>query len=559
MSTYTVRPSSVIENGGGTNSDANALTYLGDNSDATTINNTGTKSVSWVFGLGAPVITAGEFVARVGMSLRWKGNSSGNYSIGGQIYRATDTKPAGVASLTPNNSAVFTSTQVGYMSVPWTTSEVSSLRYLWFDGRSNSGWAQTDHADIWGSIYTIAPATATPSARTETTSVYPTITVSASATIDWEATTFDWQNLRKVTVEVRIESGGTGAGTGTLVSLGSASVNFTATGSQNVTVAMPDALPNGTYKIYARALRYREDGIARSDQYGSWSTAATLTMSTPLPNTPTVTVSADQNQDRIAVTITPVATTGYTSPYIYLQRSDDAGITWVSVRGASGIAGAFGSAATFYDYEAPREQSVYYRAYVKASYSGFVNQSANSNSQSALLVADGWNLKNPTDPTKNVIDVNVVGNPEEDLGEELGVFRPLGRRLAVVVAGSLTGWDGSLELVLASANDWAALKALAESQTVLRLESAFGWSKYVRLVNGAKATNGGTKGTPVRRVNLAYVEVDKPTITVGDTVVDLFIPTLIDGGTATSTFDNFYDGGTAISTQTATFDGGASV
>lgn len=562
MSTYICRPTSVISSGGGTNpaADVTVLTNLGDNSDVTTVNNTGTKSLLWTFGLGAASVPATEFVARVGTSLRWKGNAAGNYSIGGLTFRSSDATPGYVASLTPNNSAAFTSTQVGYQSVAWSRTDVNSLRYLWFDGRSNSAWAQTDHADIWASVYTLTLASATPANRTETTSVYPTISVTANATIDWESTSYDWQNLRKVTVEVRIESGGTGTGAGTLVSLGSATTLFTATGSKVLTVVMPDALPNGTYNIYARALRYREDGLVYSDAYGSWSAAATLTMSTPLPNTPTVSVTEDQDQDRVTISVTPVATSGYTSPFIYVQRSSDGGITWSAVRGASGIAGSFGLASTFYDYEAPRDQAVFYRAQVQASYSGFVNGSAWSAGSPANIAADTWNIKNPLAPSQNFIGVNVVGRPQEQQQEDLGIFRPLGRSHPVVVAGALGGWDGEISLVCTSVAEWESVKALAAAQAVLLLESPFGDSRYIRLTAGAKSELAGTKTAPQRRVGLAYVEVDAPSIVVGETTADSIpAPALIDGGTASSVFGDFYDGGTAISTQTSTFDGGAAV
>lgn len=558
MSTYTIRPTSVITNAGGTNpsTQATVLTNLGDNSDVTTVNNTGTKSISWVFGLGNPSVPATEFVVRVGMSLRWKGNAAGKYTIGGQIYRATDAKPAGVAALYPNNSGAFTTTQVGYMSCSWTRTEVSTLRFLWYDGRSSSSWAQTDHADIFGSVYTLALASATPSPTTMTTSVYPVIPVTTTATIDWEASSYDWQNLRKVTTEVRIESGGTGVGTGTLVSTGSQDTMFTATGSVALNVTMPDALANGSYNVYARAIRYRESGTVQSDQYGAWSTAATLTMSTPVPDTPTLSVSADQDADRVQINVTPVATSGYAGPYVFVQRSDDFGITWKSVRGASGIQGTFGTASTFYDYEAPRGLAVQYRAQVQATYSSFINASAWSAAQSTVITADTWNLKSLSNPALNMIDLRVIGRPTEQVQEDLGVFRPLGRRYPVVVAGSLTGWDGELKVTCYGESEWESVKALAESQSILLLESLFGWSKYVRIISGAKSELAGTPTAPQRDLGLAYVEVEQPAIVVGATSTTSAVPTIVDGGTASAVFGDFYDGGTAVSTQPQTIDGG---
>lgn len=559
MSQYVVRPTSVISSGGGTSpsSSATVLTNLGDGSDSTVVYNTGTKAITWQFGLAAPSIPSTEFVCRAGVSLRYKGNAAGRYVIGGMVYRASDPVPAGYAALYPSDSSAFTTTQIAYVPNAWTLAEVSTLRFGWFDGRSSSAWAQTDTADIWATVYSLAKATATPSSSSETNSVFPTISVSTSATIDWEATSYDWQNLRKVTTEVRIESGGTGVGTGTLVSQTSVDTLFSATGSASLSVLMPDALANGTYKVYARALRYREDGVIRSDQYGAWSTAATLTMSAPLPATPTIAVVSDDSSNTNMISVTPVASTSYAGPFIYLERSDDSGSTWSPVRNASGVAGTFGTASTFFDYEAPRGRAVLYRANIKATYSSaFINAGLYSTPQAAFINEASWNLKAPLNSSINMINVSVVGRPNEQVEEDLGVFRPLGRKYAVVVAGTISGWDGDLTVSCSTNAEWQALKALITSQEVLFLESMFGWSKYVRLLSPTKNETFGTTTAPRRNVSLTYVEVEKPAIVTGETTPSITVPSLIDGGSSSSSFADSYDGGTATSTSLAVFDGG---
>lgn len=563
MTTYTLRPSGLIASSGTATASpsGSVLANLGDNSDSTTVYNpaTGSTPASYTFTIGTPSVPSNEFIARLGTSIRWKGNTAGLYTIGAQAYRTADGTPAGVATLTPNNSSAFTTTQVALQSANWSRSTVGPLFIKWQDNRTSTAQAQTDTAEIWASLYTIALATATPTATTSASSVYPTIPVSVGATIDWEAGTQDWQNLRKVTVEMRIESGGSGAGTGTLVTSTSTSVLFTATGSQTVNLTVTDPIPNGTFNIYARAIRYREDGVVYADATGAWSTAATLTMSAPLPTAPTVTVTPNDSSDTVTVKVTPIATTGYLGPYIYLQRSDDLGVTWQDVRNASGVAGTFGTASTFIDYEAARDATVLYRARIGATYSSsFVNQGSWSVSQSAYLTATTWNIKHLTNPATSATDINVVATPTEKVDEDLGVFRPLGRRYPVVVGGTITGWDGDLTVVTSTSAEWAAIKALAESQSILLLESAFGWSKYVRLLPGTSAEIGGTRTTPRRNIKLSYVEVAKPAVTVGSTTATVILPTLIDGGAsnAAGTFTDSQDGGTAVTAYLAIADGG---
>ena len=561
MSTYTLRPVAAMQAMGGVtpNVISTFMTNISDGTDATTVYNNGGLAVTWIFNLGTPSIPATEFPARIGTNIRWKGNTNGNYSIGGQVYRQSDGTPSGVATITPNNSSAFTTTQVALQSVNWGRTSLGSLYYKWVDNRTNASWPQTDTADVWGSVYTLALATATPQAKTESSSVFPTLAVDTTATIDWEATTQDWQNLRKVTVEVRVESGGTGAGTGTLITSTSTSVMFTATGTQTVNVTVTDPIPNGTYKIYSRALRYREDGLVYADAYGAWSSAATLTMSAPLPLAPTVTVAPNDSSDTVLVSVTPNSSTGYLGPYIYLQRSDDLGNTWTDVRTASGVAGTYGTASSFIDYEAPRDQTVLYRARITATYSSsFINTGTWSSSVSAYLTATSWNIKHLTNPAVSAIDVNVVAAPTEKIDEDLGVFRPLGRRYPVVVGGTISGWDGELSVVTSTSAEWAGLKALAESQAILLLESAFGWSKYVRLLPGTSADMLGTRTSPRRTVKMAYVEVAKPAVVVGEAAPTVIIPTLVDGGAsnAAGVFADSVDGGTAVTAYLAVASGG---
>lgn len=561
MSQYIVRPTSNVENNGGTSpaTVATVLSYLGDNSDTTYVQNSANRQVAWVFGLAAPTIASGEFVARAGASVRYKGSAAGNYTIGAQVYRATDAKPS-VPGYYPAVDSQFYTVQNAINNVAWSTADCSALRLVWNDNRNAPSLPQLLTSEVFATLYTVAKASVTTSNVTEASSVFPTIPVTASATIDWEVDTFDWQNLRKVMVEVRIESGGTGAGTGTLVTQNSVSTYFTETGSKALSVLMPDPLANGTYKIYARTIRYREDGTSAADTTSAWTTASTLTMSAPLPVAPTLSLIADDSSDTVRISVTLVASTNYAGPYIYVERSDDGGVTWSTVRRATGIAGTFGTASIFYDYEAPRLTSVFYRAKVEATYSSAaINASLWSSPVSTYLAARTWNLKVPENSDLNAIGVNVVGRPTEQVQEDLGVFRPLGRKYPVVAAGTLSGWDGELTVICSTASEWESVKTLIDAQAILLLESVFGWSKYVRLISGAKGELYGTQTSPKRNISLAYVEVDKPAIVTGQTSPTVSIPSSIDGGLASSTFGDFYDGGTSTSTYIAIFNGGGAV
>lgn len=520
MATYTIRPTSVVEKSGALTPSASAtiVTNLSDSSDATVVTNSGAKVAKYVFGLQTASVPSDEFIARVGASLRWKGNAAGKYTVGARLYRSTDKKPAGAFTIAPNITAAFTTTETGYASVDWPLTDLAKLRALWVDNRANSAWATVQHAALFGTVYTIKKATAVPQNVTESSSVFATVPVDVTAVIDWEVDALDWQNLRNVTIEVQVRSGGTSPTTGTLVSGTSVTVPFTVSATETVSVAIPDALANGSFNVYARALRYRDDGLARDDQWGAWSSAATLTMSAPLPTAPTLATEVKATASAVKLTVTPVATTSYTNPFIYVERSADDGVTWLPVRFAWNVAGAFGTGFVVYDLEAPRAVGLKYRARVAATLSGvFLNESNWSLIGTATVPANDWTLKQTSDPAKNIVGVSVVGEPSESVEEDMGVFRPLGRKYPVIVNGTLSGWNGEVSVLCNSSAEWAALKTVIESREIVLIESPFGWSKFVRIMTGVQSVMSGTYSTARRAVSLSYLEVDRPTVREGVT------------------------------------------
>ena len=518
MATYIFRPNGYY--GGSpytvTNATSNAdmATKLGDNSDTTSVSHSNTVPLQSYFTTAGVTVASDEFIVRVGNSMRVSGSgiapNTNGVAVGVQAWRTIDNPPT---NITVQNLAVTSTVtyEVSQTLVQWSRADVASgARITWQDGRNAPTQVTTYTYDIWGTLYTIKQATATPSLVNSTAS-YVTVPVTLAATIDWESSASDASKLRRVDYEVRIESGGTGAGTGTLVSSTTGYYQFTATGSQVVNVTMPDAIANGSYKIYARAYRWRDSQTTPlADQYSAWSTAATLTQSVTLPNAPLITTSIDQPNVHATITVTPQTSTGYTSPLIDIQRSDDGGTTWTNVRNGYGIAGAFGTGYSVDDYEAARGVSVLYRARVRATNTGVQNASAWANATGLTLTDTNWNLKVPENSALNMYSVRVVNDPSETLTEDLGVYRPLDRRYPVVVAGQLGGWDGKLEIVTATSAEWAALKAILEAQKVLLLESAFGWNKYIRITGGADATMLGSATAPRRRVDLTYVQTTAP-------------------------------------------------
>lgn len=516
MPSYVQRPATIISDPGAvvSPSGATALARLNDNSDATFVDRL-TGPMSWTFSYAAPTIPTTQYVARVSGSVRYRGGSSA-FFIQNLPYRNGDSGLFSPSIFT--GAANFTTSEIGRRIADWLRSSVTNLRSIFADNGTTvgvTGQTTVDYADVWITIYTVIVSTATPSAATMTVTNTPTIPVAVVSTVDWEGSEPSSSALRKVTVFVRVEANSsTGAGTTAALLETTVDITLTATGTTNLSITMPGSLPNGTYKAYARARRYSEAATPanESEMFSAWSAAATLTMNVTPMGVPTISATADNTLDRSTLSVTVPTTSPYTTATVTVQRSADAGTTWENVRGAVDAPIAFATPTTFYDYEAPLDVALLYRASALGFVSGVPTSTSawSSNASVTLAAPDGWNLKVPLQPSLNIIGVNVIGNPSEQIDEDLGIFRPIDRRYPVIVAGELTGWDGDLTIETIDEADWLKVRTIIEAQALLLLQSPFGWQKYIRLIGGGKTSIMGTPTQPRRRVTVNYIETGTP-------------------------------------------------
>lgn len=515
MPTYVLRPTSTIEEpltGTIVPAGSTGRARINDNSDVTWVDRA-VDQLYWRLGYTGPSVPATQFIARVSGSARYRGANSSTF-LSNYPYRGFPFDfPPPILPAIFLGAASFTTVEIGRRIADWPktsiTSLISELQDTWTPSAPN-----LDIADAWLTIYTVEVSTATPSNVTMTATNTPTIPVAVASTIDWESSLPTSSPLRKVTVEVRIEANSsTGAGTTPALLLKTVDLTPGATGTINLSIAMPGTLPNGTYKAYARARRYSEASTPtnETEMYSAWSAAATLTMNFPPMSTPTLTATADNTLNRTTLSTFVATQSPYTTATIVIERSSDAGTTWSVVRDVDNVAIAFNTTTTFYDREAQLGVPLQYRAQAFGYALNDVVASAFSPVASLTLAASGrWNLRAPERPNIDVLDINVIGEPSEGLSEDVGVFRPLDRRYPVVVAGSLTGWDGNITVETTTAADWDAVKAIIEAQRVLLLQSPFGWQKYIRLVGDVKTAIQGTPTAPRRRATLTYVETAAP-------------------------------------------------
>lgn len=170
---------------------------------------------------------------------------------------------------------------------------------------------------------------------------------------------------------------------------------------------------------------------------------------------------------------------------IYVYRTDPDGSV-VTVRQGDPIEGFAPPAGTIYDYEAPFDQAVTYKAVDGSS-------TATSGAVTASSGGTPW-LIHPGLPL-NSVPLAVLDWPTWTRPIETGVFQPIGRRLRVAVATRRQSVEGTLTAYTDSPTTRAALEALLDDGSPL-------------LLKGTSRENAGSLWVAVGDVEEKPVEVD---------------------------------------------------
>lgn len=283
-------------------------------------------------------------------------------------------------------------------------------------------------------------------------------------------------------------------------------------------------LVNGDYRGYIQ-VRQVWAGLGNLDSTIGFTQWTQNVAGAPVP----VMVSAvvDTNQNRVLLTVQPGGPSPATVSYT-LESSQDGGITWQSVRGGIQLNADGTNPVSLYDYEAPLNKVVKYRAlayrqvgslrFVSAGYSNIVSATPRSN--------DFW-LKDPLDPTLNsIIPIAYLGD-QVTRQRSQGVFSPIAadgvQTFKVVVNGPQYGIEGTLNLIFkaADATDmWEAFKALDSSGRALLLQYPTGEQHYLTFGPGTTGSdmtytwdmNPSTNKVRWRKAQVSYVEVARPAV-----------------------------------------------
>lgn len=461
----------------------NSDTYLSDSSDTTWVQATAvpTTSRANIRMDIQDVTTGGSVVARIRPVARLQ--STGKFTVailssGTQIASIDDT--SGGASVTaytggwvspPNLTGWSTATLNAaelYVSTPSSSLRVVQLR-MEYDMVAN-------------------PAVGTVVATPLTTD-RPTITWSYS----------DADSSAQSSAVVKVFSSAVFSGTAFDADTSTALYSTVVAGAG--TTVVPDT------PIGANGLVFRAYVKAISDKFtvpvaSAWQNSVTQTLAFTPIGAPTVSVSWDDNFKRSAITVV-----GSAAPFRYtVTRSG------VTIGSALDTMPSNGSALV-YDYTAPRGSAVVYTATITAAATAPQITSPEATGTVTTLNATSWEMRSLDAPmTYFATDVPVAGVNWTQY-EGVTVFRPLGSRRPVVVAGDLHGDDGSLAFTTSTRLSWETLKSMVDVQGELLLTSPFRSAAgindaYIIRITSRDWASEGTLTNLVQRLNIGFVETD---------------------------------------------------
>ena len=276
--------------------------------------------------------------------------------------------------------------------------------------------------------------------------------------------------------------------------------------SSDNTAVVGDLLLSGTYRAYVRVAK----AVNGSPFYSDFAFSQFTITVTP-PSVPTLSAAWNSSLGRATLTVTGTSPSGYVSQYFVVQRSDDDGVTYRTVRYGENITPNASHVGVAVDYEAPRGIVAYYRARavgVDSSSNEF--PSAFSTIQQVLITNDQtWWFKVIDDPELNIGDVRVLAQLDTNIEEPNTVFRPLGSTRPIVVAGPLQGEDGIYSIKTLTEAEYDEIYPVMTHQGTILVQDPAGNQKYVRIISRTFAAESKQGGVIYRDIDLAYVEVNE--------------------------------------------------
>lgn len=261
-----------------------------------------------------------------------------------------------------------------------------------------------------------------------------------------------------------------------------------------------------TYRAYVRTAK-----SVNGEPFWSDYSFSQFIISYTAPTIPTLLASWSSAQGKASFTLTGAAlSAGYSSQYFDIQRSDDDGVTYKTIRNGEELTPNASFVATAVDYEAPRGEVAYYRARAVAVNASDQEFPSNYGTVQQVLVTNDetWWLKVIEEPDYNLGSIRVLKELDVQIDEPNTVFRPLGATRPIVVAGPLQGEDGGYNIKTITETEWDDFYPILTHQGTILAQDPYGNQKYIRIVS--RDWNAETVAGIIHRdITLRYVEVDE--------------------------------------------------
>lgn len=502
MAVVTVRPNATVSGlanfnltGGGVTAHAT----LSDDSDTTYLNNATSGVVTLILDCGTSTLASNETVRRVRVRARvLTPTTSGKVNINLGTRQSGTNKYSAALAIRGIYSSITTLTGQWLTTSPfgsaWTQKDIDAIRVQITDYKS--GADEANIYEIYVDVDEATEATVTVSAPTGT------LTDTAKPEVSFAYTDPDGTD-EQAFFEVKVFSAAEYGASGFEPTDSTATFESGIIGSVEQTYTITDYLSNATYRAYVRVAK-NIGGVAF---WGDWAYSG-FVLNVTRPATPTLTASWSEANSRATVTATGTSSGSFDYQYFELERSIDGGTVYEQVRNGNEVYPGVGFAASVFDYEVKRGISAKYRARAIGVVGTNVANTAFSTVQTVSITSDSkfW-IKAVATPTLNYGEAVVLNRLGVTIEENLGVFRPIGRTLPIVVSGTIGGSDGELEIVTTSTVAWTAVYALAIYQYTILLQEPTGEQKYVRFI-GRSWEESQVGSVTQRLLRINYIQVD---------------------------------------------------
>jgi hypothetical protein len=241
--------------------------------------------------------------------------------------------------------------------------------------------------------------------------------------------------------------------------------------SASASAQIPRYLLEGSYTAQVRV-----GDVGSGTRLTAWATQA-FTIDVANPAVPSIVATPQSVENRVRLDVT-TSSGAISTTYVRIERSDDEGVSWHGIingyePGNMFLPGGYLTGAILYDYTAPRELPLQYRAVAVHNVDPIYSESAVSGIAIATLLSDGqdW-LKSINNPSLNM---PVKMAPEFSFAreEDLAPFRPLGRSDTVIMAGTIgVPRFNTLKFVPLTSLEYVTLAAIRDAQAVVLLQRA---------------------------------------------------------------------------------------